>query len=293
MSPKNKGKFGKGKPAVEQDDEFISTMSKVGKALEPHVKQIVIGVVVVSVLLIGFFTYRWYNERQERRATELYVKATIMANTAVIPSFTPEPDTPDAEDPNADSKPVEAKPGDVQKIFNPEDANDDGLPDSFPTKKDRAQAVLPILTKLKSKYGSTDTGKSARLLHATMLYDVGEYAGAEKMYKSYLSSSGPSYLKAVAREGIGATREAQAQAAADDGQRNAAFEQALAIYTDVQRKEKKQGWERALYHRARVLAQQGKTEEAKKLLEQALADVPESVLKDEIEGRLAQLKAAK
>lgn len=293
MSPKNKGKFGKGKPAVEPDDEFVSTMSRVGKALQPYVKQIVIGVSVVAVLLIAIFGYRWYSARQERQATTLYAKAARLANTAILPQSIPEPDAeaPDGDNPDGAKDGADKPAGEA--VFNPEDRNDDGLPDSFPTRADRAKAVLPLLTKLQSDYGSTDTAKSARLLHATMLYDVGDYAAAEKMYKGYLSSSGPSLLKRVAREGMGASSEALAMANADPGQRTAALERTLTIYRDIQRTEKAAGWERALYHQARILAIQGKKDEAKKLLEQALVDVPNSLMKDEIEDRLTTLEAGK
>lgn len=305
MSPKNKGKFGKGKPAVEPDDEFLSTMGKLGKKLEPHVKQIVIGVVIVGVVLVAFFGYRWWNQRQERNATTLYVKASILASVAIVPvdpidELDPDADgadadgadkAPDATDGATDEAKDELKKDNV--VFTPEDKNDDGLPDSYPTKADRAKAVLPMLNELRSEYGSTESGKSGRLLHATMLYDVGDFAGSAKMYKSYLSSSGPWQLKTVAREGLGAALEAQAMAIEDAGQRTAALDKALAAYTNIQRSEKKSGWERALYHRARVLAMQGKNEEARTLLQKALDDVPDSVMKNDIEDRLVQLKAAK
>ena len=292
MSPKNKGKFGKGKPAVEADDEFISTMSRVGKALEPHVKQIVIGVIAVALVLAALFGYGEWNAYKERKATTLYVKATMLANTVIIPTLPP-PSEAEEDGDNPDATDKAAAPDKVEDVFNPFDNNHDGLPDSFPSKAERAKAVLPLLTKLKSKYGSTDSGKSARLLHATMLYDLGDYAAAEKMYKSYLSSEGPTHLKVLAREGMGAASEAQAMAIADQGQRNAALDGALALYRKIQTSEKKLGWERALYHQARVLAIQGKTEDAKKLLKQAVADMPESPMLDDIEGRLALLESAR
>ena len=86
MSPKNKGKFGKGQPAVEEDDEFLSTMSRVGKALEPHAKKLIAAVAVVTVLISAFFVYRWWNERKERKAQPAQEATTGVADAAGVAS---------------------------------------------------------------------------------------------------------------------------------------------------------------------------------------------------------------
>ena len=47
MSPKNKGKFGKGKPSIETEDEFVSGVNQFLQKLKPYAKQLLIGLVVL------------------------------------------------------------------------------------------------------------------------------------------------------------------------------------------------------------------------------------------------------
>jgi tetratricopeptide (TPR) repeat protein len=286
MSPKNKGTFGKGKTAVEPDDEFLSTMSRVGRALEPYVKKIVLGVVIITALLVVVFAWRHYNTVKEESATSVYAEAATLAAVPVLP--------PRAEDSlvdTADGKPP-ATPDAVPEVFVPKDENNDSIPDSFPSSAERAKPVIDDLDKLDAKYGGTDVAKSSRLLRAGMLYDLGQYQAAYDTFRKFASSSAPRPLKDIAREGMGHASEALAMSTDDPGQRTAALQQALESYRSIQTEAKQPNWDRSLYHSARIQAELGQAEEARKTLRQALEDMPEGDMEAPIKQYLAQLEAS-
>jgi tetratricopeptide (TPR) repeat protein len=282
MSPKNKGKFGKGKSAVEPEDEFVSTMGRVGAALQPHTTKIVIGCSIVLLALIGFFTYQWWDQREHARATTIYDQAVALARAPIVPDPIPE----DTGEQGAEGE------GPTQMAALPKDENKDGIPDSFPSRNARAQAALAPLHKLRAEYGSTQVAKESSLLHASMLYDAGRYAEAMDMYKNYLSGGAVGQFKTMAREGMGHAQEALAMSQEDPQARKAALEKALETYRAIQSDDKGLERDRALYHEARILAQLGRTQEALAALEKALELQPEGALTHDINQRLAQLQAA-
>lgn len=289
MSPKNKGKFGKGKSAVEIEDEFISTAGRVSQALKPYVKQIVFGVSAVLALLAVFFTYRWWDARKETKATTLYQKAVTLAGVMVLPD---PPKDEGAEATEGSAEGAEAGQAAPQPVATIKDEDRDGVPDSFPSKAERAKAVLAELDRLRSEYGSTDAAKETTLLHASMLYDAGRYADAVTMYQAYLNSGATPELKALAREGMGYAQEAMALAMEPQA-RQAEFEKVLGTFRKIQTSDQGPGRDRALYHEARILVALGKKDEAIAALKKALEIAPEGSLSYDINERLAHLEAAK
>lgn len=287
MSPKNKGTFGKGKSAIEPEDEFISTMGRVGAALKPHTTKIVIGCSIVMLALIAVFTYRWWDHRQQAKATFIYDQAVTIVRVPIIPEPVPEDSAEgkDGEDGNAEGEAAAPTP------TGPKDEDHDGIPDSFSSRAERAQAVLAILDRLRSEYGSTQAAKESGLLYASMLYDAGRYADAAAMYQTYLGSGVVGPLKVVAREGLGYAQEAQAMGLEDQQARAAGLEKALQTFGSIQRDDKGPDRDRALYHEARILAELGRKEEAVAALKKALEIKPEGGLKYDINQRLAHLQA--
>src|SRR5690606_20896974 len=93
MSPKNKGKFGQGRPAVETTDEFVSGVTQVAEKLKPHTKLIAVVSAVLTLVLIGYYTYQYMDARAEAGATALYRQALELANRPIVPPA----ETPKAE----------------------------------------------------------------------------------------------------------------------------------------------------------------------------------------------------
>lgn len=261
MSPKNKGKFGKGKSAVELEDEFVSGVSQVAEKLKPHTKLIAVVTSVLAVILVGFYVYQYMVTRAETQATAFYRQALDAAQRPVQ-----EPAEDEAE------APAEA---------------DEDAP--FPSHQARAEAVLAPLEQLRQEHGSTRTARSVRLFHAATLYDAGRYQEAIELYQEILAGPPEPGSAAVAREGLGYAQEAQALSSEDQAARQAGLEQALETFRQIQPADEGPRREYALYHEARILATLGRRDEAVSALKQALEVAPDSPIRGDIRQRLAQL----
>jgi hypothetical protein len=284
MSPKNKGKFGQGKPAVELQDEFVSGVSQVADKLKPHVKVIAGISGVLVVILIGWYAFQYLNERAETKATALFRQAL---DTADRPVQEPEPAAgEDKEAKPEDAAKPEASP-EAEGAATPDPAADPNAP--FPSEQARAEAVLAPLQALREDYGSTDTARAARLLHASALYTAGRYQDAVGLYEEILADPSVAELAAEARVGLGYAQEALALASQDQAARQAGLEKALATFGAIQTKEDGPQREVALYHQARILAALGKREDAIASLKKASEIAPDSPLRNDIRQRLAQL----
>ena len=285
MSPKNKGNYGKGKKDktgadLAPEDEFVSSMEKLGKALEPHLKTIVmvtIAAVALSAVVVG---YGWYSESQEAKATVLYQKALVAANTAIVPPL------PAAEDDTGDGGDDAATP----EATTATDEDGDGILDEFPSAEARANAVIEYLDQLKSSYGSTKVAAEARLLHATQLYAVGRYDDAEAMFRAYLGDVDSDEMRRVARERLGFAQEARALAG-DGSAKEQGLRAALETFRTIQDDDEGPGRDRALYHEGRLLSALGDRDNAVAALQKALDIAPQSDMRYEINMRLVQLGA--
>ena len=261
---KNKGKFGKAKSQVEETDEFVSGMQRLGNKLKPHAMRIGLLIAGVAIALIAYGIYSWYSERKATAATAQFVSAAEHASGAIV-----EPDD-DAT---------------------PEPSEEDVRP-RFKSAKERADATLSALDALGSEYGATGVSKESLLMRANTLLDLGSYDEAAALYDEYAKSGNIAELKLVAREGIGYALEEKALATEDPKARQSVLEEALAAFANVQPKEDGARHDHALFHQGRLLAVLDRKQEAKEMYEKVLA-LDDSVLKLEVENRLAELEANK
>jgi hypothetical protein len=266
VSPKNKGKFGKGKSAVEVEDQFVSGAGKVAAALRPHIWRIAVAVGVITLMVVAYSLYGWWNEKKEVAATDLYSEALVIAQREIVPE---------------DIKALEAADEPAPAV----------APVTYTTSAERAQAALAVLERLQSEYGGTDVAREARLLHAAMLFELGRYDDALTQYDAYADDGSNAELKAVAREGIAYVYEAKAMALEDAAARDQALEQALEAFRAVQPNDEGPMRELSLYHQGRILQQLGRTDEAAEAFRSALEIDSEGLLENDIQSRLAQLDA--
>lgn len=266
MSPKNKGKFGRGKSTeIPETDEFISGVDRILRALKPHALRIGIFFGVVAVIVVSFTVWKWWGQRKSAAATAIYAQAIALGQVPVS----------------------KEAPEDLDK--RPHDPRE--LPSHFATRGDRAKAVLAQVEELQSEYGSTGVAHQADLLAADALYETGKYADAAEHYKAYIDHGGPEELVVTAREGLAYSLEGQAMGEKDSGAHQAALEKALGAFEAMQPKADGARRDEALFHQARVLAALGRTDDAVKRFEQILADHPSSPLKEDVELRLLALRA--
>ena len=153
----------------------------------------------------------------------------------------------------------------------------------YGSRVERAAAVLDSLAKKPTSVGT-------RLLTASMLFDAGKYDEALAAYQKASTLNGIDGV--LAREGVGMSLEAKAQASTDAAAKQKGFEDALAAFRAVQPNE--QGPRRlyGIYHEARMLALLGKTADAKVAFEKAKLLAKETGLELLIEDRLTALSAA-
>jgi tetratricopeptide (TPR) repeat protein len=146
---------------------------------------------------------------------------------------------------------------------------------SYPTRQARAEAVLGKLRKVKG-----DPRSGAALLEADLLFQSGQLDAAEAAYRKVAGKK--TIEGVVAREGLGYVAEARGE-----------LDKALEAFRAAQPDEAGPRREVAMYHEGRILALQGKKEEARAALDKALAKAKElgSDLESIIEVRLTQLDA--
>jgi tetratricopeptide (TPR) repeat protein len=277
---KNKGKFGRAKAtAVPETDEFISGIDRLMRALKPHALRLGIFLGVIVVVVVGYTTWRWWQDRKQTAATEIYFRAFALNQVPVR-----------AADTDAAGKPGE----DADKPEPPAGKGPDprGIPAEFATADDRARAVLAALEELSAEYGSTSVARQGVLLQAETLYQLARYREAADRYREYAESGGPVELVLSAREGLAYSLEAQAVAEKDAKARDAGLEQALKAFQDMQLQSDGPRRDESLYHQARVQSELGRKEDARKTLERILTDYPDSALKQDVEMRLPLLRGA-
>lgn len=259
MSPKNKGK--QGKDEIPETDEFLSGVERVVETLRPHAKPLAAVGALAVIAIVAWSIWDWYVERQRSAATEAFAEARSLAEAPVV-----DPEAPDAP------------PGAPAAL-------------SFDSRPARSKAVVDRLQKVRGEYSSVGVADLARLEEARHLYETGDHAAAAKLWKEVASSDAPPLLRVTARENLGYALEAQALASEDPAQRQQGLEAALDAFTAMQPDTSGPRGDYAQYHRGRILAELGRTDEAIEALRAVLSQHPQTVLEPDVENRLAALGA--
>jgi tetratricopeptide (TPR) repeat protein len=266
---KNKGKFGKGKSAVEPADEFVSAIDRVARRLRPHAVRIGVMLAVIAVAIIAYGAWTWFGDRRNAGATSLFEEAVEIASARIVPKD-------------------EASPTDDSAAPSP--GSPAGPPATYGSTQERGTAVIAALDRLASEYDSSKVGREARLLRASTLLELGRHDEAAAAYDEYASDGSVDMLRQVAREGVGYALEAKALANKDPKQQHAGLEEALAAFASIQSGDEGPRRDVALYHQGRILAMLERQPEAIEKYKLALA-VPNTALKPQIEYRLAELES--
>jgi tetratricopeptide (TPR) repeat protein len=139
----------------------------------PHIKKILIGVVIVAVIVTIFFTVRWFQRNKAEKSTDAVISAVTEGRRDIEePDLTKEPD-PD--------EPVEV---------------------TYASRAERAEAVLTSLKKAKG-----DPRSGVAMLEAGALLEAGRLDEAEAAYKKLSGKQGLEGV--VAREALGFVAEAR------------------------------------------------------------------------------------
>jgi tetratricopeptide (TPR) repeat protein len=179
--------------------------------------------------------------------------------------------------------------GHAVKIYDADLSTDENSPKGeeeiprFKTEKERADATFAALDELDKKWSGSDVAKSARVFRAGVLYDLGRFDEAAATYKKFLDEvrGRDVPLAAMAQEGLGLCLEAQGK-----------LDEALAAFQALEPSHGDFYRDRALYAQARIYQRKGDKEKAKGIYQQILTKTPQTLLKDEIQSRLASLETA-
>lgn len=153
------------------------------------------------------------------------------------------------------------------------------LPGTYPTEKAKLDAALPKFLAAADAYPSTDSGVLARYHAATILVSLGRFDEAVKQYDQVIAA-GSGVITRTARLG-----KAEAQLRA--GQ----YDPAIATFKELaEQKDATLPPDAMLFELARAYKLAGKTEEAKKTLNQIVEQHADSQFATEARAELAKTK---
>lgn len=238
---------------LKQPDEFVSFWTHLGAKLNEHKGKVVALLVSGVVAGAAGWGVTSYRQSQSAKATMAFDRIERITSADLLPEKAP--DKPE---------PVEENP----------------VP-RFKTETERLEAANKEADAFIAQWGRDGLGRKALLGKASRLIALGKPGEAASIYADLAAGETDSGLKVLALEGVAAANEAQGKldealraygAVADETQRTGAF------YLD-----------RALYGKARVLEKQGKAKEAETVLREILDKVPKTMLRSQIDDRLAIL----
>ncbi|MFL5318420.1 MAG: tetratricopeptide repeat protein [Myxococcaceae bacterium] len=173
-------------------------------------------------------------------------------------------------------RPVEEKP-------TPGDQNETEELPPFKSQKEKDEATEQALVQFRKDHGDTRASTTAELKLAQAQFRLGKFDEALTGYEDYLKHVGTDEpLRASALEGKGYVFEAKKD-----------YEKALAAFEELGRENKTPFLEgMGPYHRARVLIEMGKKDEAAKELSNIPTQFPQTAAARLAQERLSQLVAS-
>jgi len=217
--------------------------------ITPHIKKILIGVVVIAVIVTIVLAFRWRKHANQEQQTAKLLTVIDVGHTPVGPAPMMMPG----------EEPTEAR---------------------FTTSKERAVGMLDAIAKAGTE--GTPTFKAALLL------DAGKTDEAIAAFRKSITTKGIDGVIAREGLGIALETKARAETN-DPAARQKLFEEALAAFTSMQPDEKGPRRAYALYHQGRIQQTLRKVDEAKASFEKAKELGAETELPELIDRRLSQL----
>lgn len=222
---------------VEKDNETLAPDAfqvvggEASSWMMKHERKVIIGAAAVVLLAGGAAVASYLGDRASARASQEF-------GTALKTLSAPVAGSPEAE---------MALPTEV----------------TYPSVSARDEAIVTTLSGFRAENGDTKAGRTAAVAEAQALYRLGKYAEAQAAFEAYLKDGGSkgSPLQLSALEGLGYAQEAQGQKdAARDTFGKLQAEATGAFLPGM-----------GDFHRARLLAADGKSDEAAKAF-RAVAD---------------------
>jgi len=229
-----------------KQNELQTFTRQVQDTLEEHRGEatwVIAALVVIGVAVVGYWAY---SERMDSRVHALLADALVVQEARIGP-------------------PAAATGG-------------NGL--TFPTERERAQAVVTKFKAAADAYPKTDAGLFARYQEASTQMALGNTTDAAKAYQQVIDAGGDKLYGQMARLGL-------AEANARSGQ----YEQAITAYKElVQRKEGQLPIDGILMQLGRVYRDAGRGAEAQQTFNRIVDEFPDSPFNAEAKRELDALK---
>ena len=223
-------------------DAFQRIGAEARSWLQQRQKTLAVLAALIAVASVAALLASYFSGRAESQAAQMFSAALKLVSRPVQSSTTPNESDQEDEQP-------------------------------FPSQRAKDEAVVQELSQLRVLHPKTRAAHTAALALGGAAYRLGRYDPALNAFEDFLKAVPPTDpLRAEALEGEGYVFEAKGQ-----------LEQALLTYdqmASVTKGEFMTGM--GLYHRARILVQQGKKDEAAKALVEVKSNYPTSTA-----GRLA------
>jgi TolA-binding protein len=153
---------------------------------------------------------------------------------------------------------------------------------TFPTERERAQAVVAKFKAAADAYPRTDAGMFARYQQASTLMSLGNAAEAAKAYQQVIDQGGEKLYGQMARLGL-------AEAQALSGQ----YEQAITAYKELaQRKDGQLPIDGILMQLGRTYRDAGRASDAQQTFNRVVEEFPDSPFNADAKRELEELKKA-
>ena len=243
---------------LKQPDEFVSFWTRLGYHVSAHRRKVIAILAIAVVGGGGTWASIAWKEHQAAGETEAFSRVEKTALAPLLPEKGTETKSADEEDKSDE---------------------DEGL--HFKTDQERLQATIKQADDFVARYGTAGLGRRALLVRANSLLRLGKGGDAATAFQQLLQGETDKGMRLVEQDGLALALEAEGQ-----------VDKAIAAYGAMASEAQAVGnfyADRALFGKARLLQKQGKGKDAEKVLREILEKMPKTLLRREIDDRLAAL----
>ena len=238
-----------------KDNELAMALNQARGWLTDNQRTLLVTIAAIVVIGGGVAAYATWKNNVDNKARTLLAEAMVIEEARVMPPAPPAGTTNDANNLGGQ------------------------LPGTYPTEKAKLEVALPKFVAAAEAYPASDPGVMARYHAATILVSLGRFDEAIKQYDQVISK-GSGMITRTARLG-----KAEAQVRA--GQ----FDPAIATFKELaEQKDAPLPPDALLFELARAYKLAGKTEDAKKTLNQIVEQHADSQFATEAKAELAKTK---
>ena len=252
---------------LKQPDEFIAFSQRAWTFARENRIAVIVGSAVTLLVVAGSSFWVSYSEDKAAAATLALTEGIERYNRIVL---------------EAPAEPSDNNSSNDKGTNSPEGEGDKADADApYATNQERLAAAEKSFSETVDEYGKSGVGEISVLLRAGVRFDQGKYDDAISDYQLFLDQSDHPGLRRMAAAGLAYSYEASER-----------WEEAKSAFRKLGQLEGKddQGDQLVNYHVARLLAKQGKADEAIEQLRKIADDAKSIQLQEKANQQLAVLE---